>query len=156
MGEMYVHIYTEISKIEMCIWRSPYFNNFQNKKNLNFFSFFSILFRNLVQSIHLTTCRSMFSEANACTRIAGSGEIFCELALYIWIGYIHWLYTSEKSRAVRKKCCLSEGCELSVTIDKCKKHTNGTGSGFRRWTRTEYHFDIGVEGSMSQGLQLKN
>ena len=36
---------------------------------------------------------------------------------------------------------------------KCKK-TNG--SGFRRCTQTEYRFDIGVKGSMSQGLQLKN
>jgi len=57
--------------------------------------FDSILFRNLVRSIHPTTCRTMFSEANACARVAGSGEN-CELAGSL-------LYTSEKSRAVRKK-----------------------------------------------------
>ena len=81
----------------MCIRRSPYFDNFQNKKNLKIFIFVSISFRNLVRSIHLTTCRSMFSEANTCARIAGSGENFCELPGSL-------LYTSEKSRAVWKKC----------------------------------------------------
>ena len=40
----------------------------------------SILFRNLVQSIHPTTCRSMFSEANACACVARSGENCCKLA----------------------------------------------------------------------------
>ena len=59
--------------------------------------FVSISFCNLVQSIHLTTFRSMFSEANACARIAGSGENCCEL-----VGSL--LYTLEKSRAVKKKC----------------------------------------------------
>ena len=58
--------------------------------------FVLILFRNLVLSIHLTTCRSMFSEANTCARIAGSGENCCQLAGSM-------LYTTEKSRAVRKK-----------------------------------------------------
>ena len=32
-GWKYTHIYTEIRKIEMCIRRSPYFDNFQIKKN---------------------------------------------------------------------------------------------------------------------------
>ena len=32
-GWMYVRIYVEIRKIEMCILRSPYIDNFQNKKN---------------------------------------------------------------------------------------------------------------------------
>ena len=32
MGEKYVRIYTEIRKIEMCIRRSLYFDNFQNLK----------------------------------------------------------------------------------------------------------------------------
>ena len=53
----------------------------------------SISFRSLVRSIHPTTCRSMFSEANACTHIAGGGENCCELAGSL-------LYTTEKSRAV--------------------------------------------------------
>ncbi len=57
------------------------------------FYLFLISFRNLVRSIHPTTCRSMFSEANACTRVAGSDENCCELAGSL-------LYTSEKSRAV--------------------------------------------------------
>ena len=63
------------------------------------FYLFLISFRNLVRSIHPTTCRSMFSEANACTRVAGSDENCCELAGSL-------LYTSEKSRAVWKKCCV--------------------------------------------------
>jgi len=79
--------------------------------------FVSISFRNLVWSIHLTTCRSMFSEANACARVARSGENCCELAGSL-------LYTTEKSRAVRKNnnTCLSEGNELSVAIDKNVKN----------------------------------
>ena len=110
----------------------------------------SISFRSLIRSIHLTTCRSMFSEANACTRVAGSGENCCELAGSL-------LYTSEKSRAVWKNAMFVRGLwAFRRHWQKCKKHTNGTGSGFRRWTRTEYSFDIGVEGSMSRGLQLKN
>ena len=40
----------------------------------------SISFRNLVRSIHPTTCRAMFSEANACARIVRSGENCCKLA----------------------------------------------------------------------------
>ena len=116
------NVYTEIS----VFW--------QFREQKDFFFFFSFPFRNLVRSIHPTTCRSMFSEANVCALIAGSGEFFCELAGSV-------LYTTEKSRAVWKKMlCLSEGYELSVVIDKMWK-TNGTGSGFRRWTRTEYRFD---------------
>ena len=38
-GWKYVRIYTEIRKIEMCIRRSPYFDNFQNKKNIFLFRF---------------------------------------------------------------------------------------------------------------------
>ena len=49
----------------------------------------------------------MFSEANACACVVGSSELAGSL-----------LYTSEKSRAVRKKCHLSEGYELSVANDK--------------------------------------
>ena len=63
----------------------------KKKKNV------SISFHNLIRSIYPTTCRSMFSEANACARIAGSGEDCWELAGSL-------LYTSEESRAVRKKC----------------------------------------------------
>ena len=75
-----------------------------------------ISFRNLVQSIHPTTCRSMFSEANACACVAESGENCCELAGSL-------LYTSEKSRAVKKNMlCLSEGYELSVAIVKNVKN----------------------------------
>ena len=96
MGESTSVFIRRFVKIEICIWRSLYFDNFQNEKNLIFFLIL-ISFRNLVRSIHPTTCRSMFSEANACTRVAGSGENCCELAGSL-------LYTSEKSRAVRKKC----------------------------------------------------
>ena len=95
--------------------------------------FVSISFRNLVRSIHPTTCRSMFSEANTCACVAGSSEDCCELAGSL-------LYTSEKSRAVRKKMpCLSEGYELSVAIDKnVKKQTavdsgGGHGVPFQHW-----------------------
>ena len=113
-----------------------------------FFFFFSISFHNLVRSIHPTTCRSMFSEANACARVAGSGENYCEL-----VGSV--LYTSEKSRAVWKKCRV---CQRAMSfpwpLTKMWK-TNGTGSGFRRWMRTEYRFNTDVESSMSWGLQLK-
>ena len=125
-GWKYVRIYTEMRKIEMCIRRSPYFDNFQNEKNKNIFV--SILFRNLVQSIHPTTCRSMFSEANACRRVAGSGENCCEL-----VGSL--LCTSEKSRAVWKKCRVCQrAMSFPLPLTKMWK-TNRTGSGFRRWTR---------------------
>ncbi len=118
-------------------------------KRIKIYIFVLISFRNLVRSIHPTTCRSMFSEANACARVAGSGENCCELAGSL-------LYTFEKSRAVRKNAVFVRGLwAFRRHWQKCKK-TNGTGSGFRRWTRTEYRFDIGVEGSMSRGLQLKN
>ena len=111
--------------------------------------FVSISFCNLVRSIHPTTCRSMFSEANACACVAGSGENCCELAG-------SQLYTSEKSRAVRKNAVFVRGLwAFRHHWQKGKNKTNGTGSGFRRWTQTEYRFDIGVEGSMSQVLQLK-
>ncbi len=63
-------------------------------KRIKKYFFVSISFHNLVRSIHPTTCRSMFSEANACARVVGSSEN-CELAGSL-------LYTSEKSRAVRK------------------------------------------------------
>ena len=111
--------------------------------------FVSISFCNLVRSIHLTTCRSMFSEANACTRVAGSGENCCELAG-------SQLYTSEKSRADRKKCRVCQrAMSFPLPLTRMWK-TNGTGSGFRRWTRSEYCFDTDVESLMSRGLQLKN
>ena len=112
-----------------------------------------ISFHNLVQSIHMTTCRSMFSEAKACARVARSGENCCELAGSL-------LYTSKKSRAVWKKekeKKKSRGCQRAMSfpspLTKNIKKTNG--SGFRRWTRMEYRFDISVESSMSRGLQLK-
>ena len=96
--------------------------------------FVSISFCNLVRSRHPTTCRSRFSEANTCVRVAGSGENCCELAGSV-------LYSSEKSRAVWKKCCV---CQRAMSfpwpLTKMWK-TNGTGSGFRRWTQTEYRFD---------------
>ena len=126
----------EIRKIEMCIRRSPYFDNFQNlkkKNNNNCFDFVP----QLVQSIHPTTCRSMFSEANACARVARSGEN-CELAGSL-------LHPHEKSRAVRKKkLCWSEGDELSVAIDKNVKNkwnwkwiqeVDADGVPFRHWGR---------------------
>ena len=109
--------------------------------------FVSISFCNLVRSIHPTTCRSMFSEANACTLVAGSGENCCELAGSL-------LYTSEKSRAVRKKCCV---CQRAMSfLSALTKIWKTNGSGFRRLTRTEYRFDTDVESSMSRGLQQKN
>ena len=114
-------------------------------KSIKIYIFVLISFRNLVRSIHPTTCRSMFSEANACARVARSGENWRDPC------FIH-LRSPEQFEKVP---CLSEGYELSVAIDKNVKKTNGTGSGFRRWTRTEYRFDIGVESSMSQGLHLK-
>ena len=114
-------------------------------KRIKRYIFVLISFRNLVRSIHTTTYRSMFSEANACARVARSGENFWDLAGSL-------LYTSEKSRAVRKNAVFVRGLwAFCRHWQKCKK-TNGTGSGFRRWTRTEYRFDI----SMSRGLQLKN
>ena len=147
-GWKYVRIYMERHKIEMCIRRSLYFDNFQNKKNLKNNNFVSISFRNLVRSIHPTTCRSMFSEANACARIAGSGENCCELAGSL-------LYTSEKSRAVWKKCRVCQkAMSFPSPLTKMWK-TNGTGSGFRRWMRTEYRFNTDVESLISRGLQLK-
>ena len=69
----------------MYIQRSPYFENFQNKKIYFCFDF-------VLQS-GPATYRSMFSEANACAHVAGSGENCCELAGSL-------LYTTEKSRAV--------------------------------------------------------
>ena len=58
----------------------------------------------------------MFSEANTCARIAGSGENCCQLAGSM-------LYTTEKSRAVFKKTpCLSDGYELSIASDKNVKN----------------------------------
>ena len=108
-----------------------------------------ISFCNLVWSIHPTTCTSMFSEANACARVAGSGENCCKL-----VGSLP--YTPEKSRAVWKKICVCQrAMSFPSPLTKMEK-TNGTGSGFKRWTRSEYCFDIGVESSMSRGLQLKN
>ena len=102
-------------------------------KRIKKYFFVSISFRNLVRSIHPTTCRSMFSEANA-----RSGENCCELAGSL-------LYTFEKSRAVRKNTpCLSEGYELSVTIDKNVKNkwnwkwiqeVDVDGVPFRHWCR---------------------
>ena len=118
-------------------------------KRIKIYIFVSISFRNLVRSIHLTTCRSMFSEANTCAHVAGSGENCCEL-----VGSL--LYTSEKSRAVWKKCrvCQRAMSFLSPLTKMWK--TNGTGSGFTRWTWTEYRFNTDVGSSMSRGLQLKN
>ena len=89
----------------------------------------------------------MFSEANTLHALP---EV---VKIVIWRDpcFIH-LRSPEQ---FKKMPCLSEGYELSVAIDKNVKNPNGTGSGFRRWTRTEYRFDIGVEGLMSRGLQLK-
>ena len=71
-------------------------------KRIKKYIFVSISFRNLVRSIHPTTCRSMFSEANACARVAGSGENCCQLAGSV-------LYATEKSRAVRKNVVFVRG-----------------------------------------------
>ena len=62
---------------------------------INFYIFVSILFCNLVQSIRPTTCRSMFSEANACARVAGSGEN-CKL-----VGSVPYTPVSRFGLAVR-------------------------------------------------------
>ena len=75
----------------------------------------------------------MGESTSACAHVAGSGEN-CELAGSL-------LYTSEKSRAVRKKMpCLSEGYELSVAIDKNVKNkwqwiqeVDAVGVLFRHW-----------------------
>ena len=146
-GWKYVHIYTEIRKIEMCIRRSPYFDNFQNKKNIFLFWFCSAIWSYPYTWPLADPCFLKLTRVHA---FAGSGENCCELAGSL-------LDTSEKSRAVRKKkCCV---CQKAMSypspLTKMWK-TNGTGSGFRWWTRTEYHFDTDVESSMSRGLQLKN
>ena len=95
----YICIYAESHKIEMCIWRSLYFDNFQNKKNKKKERKRKKIFHNLVRSIHLTTSRSIFSEGNVCTHIAGRGWIFFGigriLASHSW-----------KVRAVQQKCCV--------------------------------------------------
>ena len=80
-------------------------------KRIGIYIFVSISCRNLVRSIHPTTCRSMFSEANTCARVAGSGENCCELAG-------SQLYNLRSPEQFEKMPCLSEGCELSVAIDK--------------------------------------
>ena len=84
-------------------------------KRIKIYIFVLISFRNLVQSIHPTTCRSMFSEANACARVARSGENCCELAGSL-------LYTFEKSRAVRKNAVFVRGLwAFRRCWQKCKK-----------------------------------
>ena len=80
-------------------------------KRIEIYIFVSISFHNLVRSIHPTTCRSMFSEVNACARVAGSGENCCELAGSL-------LYNLRSPEQFEKMPCLSEGYELSVAIDK--------------------------------------
>ena len=77
-------------------------------KSIKRYIFVLISFRNLVRSIHPTTCRSMFSEANACARVARSGENWRDPC------FIH-LRSPEQ---FKKMPCLSEGYELSVAIDK--------------------------------------
>ena len=85
-------------------------------KRIKRYIFVLISFRNLVRSIHPTTCRSMFSEANACARVAGSGENCCELAGSL-------LYTFEKSRAVRKNAVFVRGLwAFRRHWQKCKKN----------------------------------
>ena len=57
-GWKYIRIYTEIRKIEMWIRRSPYFDNFQNKKNLkkkNCFDF--VLQSGPIQGMTIRTAR---------------------------------------------------------------------------------------------------
>ena len=82
-GDLRILTISRIKRIKICI-------------------FVLISFRNLVRSIHPTTCRSMFSEANTCARVAGSGENCCKLAGSL-------LYTFEKSRAVRKSAVFVRG-----------------------------------------------
>ena len=85
-------------------------------KRIKIYIFVLISFRNLVWSIHSTTCRSMFSEANACARVARSGENCCELAGSL-------LYTFEKSRAVRKNAVFVRGLwAFRRHWQKCKKN----------------------------------
>ena len=105
--------------------------------------FVSILFRNLVRSIHLTTCRSMFSEAKCAHMLLEVVKIGGIPALYIW------------SPEQFEKNDVFVGGLWAFRHHWQKWKTNGTGSGFRRWTRTEYHFDTDVESLMSRGLQLK-
>ena len=73
-------------------------------KRIKKYIFVSISFRNLVRSIHPTTwtCRSMFSQANACTRIAGSAENCCELAGSL-------LYTTESPEQFEKNAVFVRG-----------------------------------------------
>ena len=103
--------------------------------SISLYIFVSISFHNLVRSIHPTTCRSMFSEANACARVAGSGENCCELAGSL-------LYNLRSPEQFEKMPCLSEGYELSVAIDKnvYKKRNwkwiqevGAVGVSFRHW-----------------------
>ena len=120
------------------------------KRIIKYF-FVSILFRNLVRSIHPTTCRSMFSEANMCTRCQKWWKL-------LWIGRIPALYIWEVQSSLNFffffKC---HDCQRAMSFPSpLTKMWKTNGSGFRRWMQSEYRFDIGVESSMSWGLQMKN
>ena len=85
-----------------CAYRDLHILTISRIKRIKKYFFVLISVRSLVRSIHPTTCRSMFSEANACACIAGSGENCCQLAGSV-------LYTTEKSRAVRKNAVFVRG-----------------------------------------------
>ena len=78
-------------------------------KRIKIYFFVLISFRSLVRSIHPTTCRSTFSEANACARVAGSGENCWRDPCFIHL---------RSPEQFEKMPCLSGGNELSVAIDK--------------------------------------
>ena len=87
-------------------------------KRIKKYIFVLISFRNLDRSIHPTTCRSMFSDCQKWWKL-------------LWIGGILFsncsgLYTSEKSRAVRKKCrvCQRAMSFLSLLTEMWERKRN--------------------------------
>ena len=101
------------------------------KRIIKYF-FVSILFRNLVRSIHPTTCRSMFSEANMCTRCQKWWKL-------LWIGRIPALYIWEVQSSLKKNAMIVRGlwafrhhwqkCEKQMEVDSgggCSRSTVST------------------------------
>ena len=128
----------------MCIWRSAYFDNFQNKKNIFLIQFCSAIWSDPYTRPLAEPCFLKLTHVHALPEV---------------VKIVNWrdpcfIHLRSPEQFGKKMPCLSEGYELSVAIDKNVKKTNG--SGFRRWMRSEYCFDIGVECLMSRGLQLKN
>ena len=110
-GWKYVRIYMEIRKIEMCIRRSPYFDNFQNKKNKKIKKMF--WFRSAIWSDPYTRplaepCFLKLTHAHALPEVVKIVVNWRDPC------FIH-LRSPEQ---FEKMPCLSEGYELSVAIDK--------------------------------------